>query len=314
MLIELYQSIDLDAVHRFVEQRRQEDAKLDFKALGNNATFEREDRKNLAIAISGFANAEGGIIVWGVRAAKDDDGLDAANALAPIENCERALADLRSYTAQGTSPSVDGVECKPVYESDKGEGYLVLYVPAFDGNPCMAMSGEDRYYKRTGDRFVRMEQYEIADMFGKRRRPVLSLWVELSRGGITRGAGSTTFDLSAVIGIQNSGRGLARFPYLELSSKPYQISIYGLDGNRRTGLPRLMTRPVAQTKHAFGGGSDHVVHPNRIVEVTTIEIRVDDPPRKASELTIEYSLGAEDVPVFSGTHILTAQQILDATF
>jgi len=33
--------------------------------------------------------------------------------------------------------------------------------------------GEDRYYKRGGDRFYKMEPFDVADMFGRRRAPVL---------------------------------------------------------------------------------------------------------------------------------------------
>ena len=310
-LLEFYQSIDLDAVHRFVEQRRQEDVKLDFKTLGNNATFEREDRRNLAIAISGFANAEGGIIVWGVRADKDDEGLDAANALAPIENCERALSELRSYASQASSPSVVGVDCKLMHEPNASKGYLVLYVPASEGDPCMAKLGEDRYYKRTGDRFIKMEQYEIADMFGKRRRPLLSLHVDVVPQSSSSGPHGIIHDLLAVVGIRNTGRGLARYPYLAFSSTPYTVSHFGLDGNRRTGLPRSPTRPVGRPMDVFAGGSDDVVHSNSILEVTNINVRVT-PNRVVDDLTIIYRLGAEDVPVADGSYVVRRETIAGA--
>jgi hypothetical protein len=71
----LFQTLTEDDIRRFVDERRQEDLTLDFKlmpALLNK----RDDRKILAIAVSGFANSAGGLIVWGVDARKgeSDDG------------------------------------------------------------------------------------------------------------------------------------------------------------------------------------------------------------------------------------------------
>jgi hypothetical protein len=39
----------------------------------------------------------------------------------------------------------------------------------------MAKLGEDRYYKRSGDSFYRMEHFDLEDMFGRRQKPNLHL-------------------------------------------------------------------------------------------------------------------------------------------
>jgi hypothetical protein len=52
-----------------------EDRRLDFKEV-DSALTSRDDKRNLACALSGFANAEGGVVLWGVTAARDGVGQD----------------------------------------------------------------------------------------------------------------------------------------------------------------------------------------------------------------------------------------------
>lgn len=57
-------------IDKFILDREVENLFLDFKRSATNGAgskLHRDDRKNLAKAISGFGNSEGGIIVWGGR-------------------------------------------------------------------------------------------------------------------------------------------------------------------------------------------------------------------------------------------------------
>ncbi|MBK9626121.1 MAG: ATP-binding protein [Rhodocyclaceae bacterium] len=74
----------ISAVEAFVVDRQAEELFLDFKRSSNDGNDKRlssPDRKNLAKAISGFGNSEGGVIVWGVDCSTDYDGADVAKAL-----------------------------------------------------------------------------------------------------------------------------------------------------------------------------------------------------------------------------------------
>ncbi len=71
---------------------------LDFKAASINAApMQDGDRKTLAKAISGFANADGGIVVWGVdcRHGKGKYDPDVVQGLKPISNLRRWLSRLK---------------------------------------------------------------------------------------------------------------------------------------------------------------------------------------------------------------------------
>ena len=72
----------------------------------------------------------------------------------------------------------------------------------------MAKLGVDRYYKRSGDSFLKMEHFEVADMFGRRQRP--DLQVVVGQPDVAR----------VMVSIRNNGRGMARAPYLGLRVLP----------------------------------------------------------------------------------------------
>ncbi len=306
-----YESIDLEAIHRFVKQQSQEGINLEFKTVGNRRTFGPNDRQNLAKAISGFANAEGGIVVWGIRATRDHEGVDAASEVQPIENVRRALSDLQSNTARATSPIADAVEHKAIREGAEESGYLVTYVPATHGDPRMAKLGVDRYMKRSGDSFLKMEHFEVADMFGRRRRPQLSLFFDIQPSGKASGPGGVSYDVDVILGIQNSGRGIARFPSIALATNsPYELHYYGLDGNRNTGLPKLVSRNLSASTTVFGGDANHVVHVDSVLEVTKVRTEIRESRMAAPDLVVKYRICAQDTVPVEGEQLITGRQLV----
>ena len=60
---DLFDSLTLTDLERWVAEQQQEDLRLDFKSVSGGSTLNRDDRKNLAEAVSGFANSDGGVIV-----------------------------------------------------------------------------------------------------------------------------------------------------------------------------------------------------------------------------------------------------------
>src|SRR5216683_3060256 len=99
------------AVAQLVAERRQENVALEFKTKTNPVTGEpnRDDRRNLGIALSAFSNSMGGVIVWGVSANKDADGVDCATALEPIAEIERFKADITRLLSQAIMPWHEGI-------------------------------------------------------------------------------------------------------------------------------------------------------------------------------------------------------------
>ena len=99
----------------------------------------------------------------------------------------------------------------------------------------MAKLGEDRYYKRSGDSFYRMEHFDLEDMFGRRPKPLLTLEI------VPRGLRNFPDDPESEelhFYLSNSGRAVAKYSgfyaelynvkssvlnVLRMSSKPFTI-------------------------------------------------------------------------------------------
>jgi hypothetical protein len=172
-LLDEFNGLDAADIVQFINEERQEDLHHEFKTV-NNASMNTDDRKNLAKCISGFANSDGGLVIWGVEARKNAQGIDCATAPAEISPLKLFLTKLNEYTGQASSPIVDGVQHRPI-EKSADRGYAVTLVPQSISVPHMAKLGEDRYYKRAGDSFYRTEHFDLEDMFGRRQKPDLNL-------------------------------------------------------------------------------------------------------------------------------------------
>lgn len=308
---DLFESVGRPEIEAWIEERRQEDLRLDFKVIRDGWKLSRDDRKNLAIAVSGLANSDGGLVVWGVEASADEDGVDAASAIVPIESVRSAFSQMHSHSASATAPIVDGVEHKLIDFGDDS-GVIVTLVPPSDRGPHMALLGENRYYKRSGDSFRRLEHFDLADMFGRRPQPLLEFSQELTHSGFSSGPQGRSVNVNLVVGLANHGRGTARFPLLRVrvTRGRFTLDAYGLDGNRNTGLPALTSVPGANW-YAFGGDANSAVHPGDVLHVTKLKLEVREDTASVDDSTIEYEFAAEGVPLTRGTVEVRGSEVLD---
>jgi hypothetical protein len=263
-LRESYENLTAKTINEWIASGREEDVQLDFKTISRADLSSRDDRKNLAIAVSGFANSSGGLIVWGVDARPNREGIDCASEAKPINDVPRFMSKFNEHVGAAASPIVDGVECRPV------EGFAVTFVPESSSTPHMAKLGEDRYYKRSGSRFVVLEHFDLEDIFGRRPRPKLQIVHRLlPTGTMGGGAGVRESQGKVIVSLENVGKGVARAPYVAIVRKStHKIYQYGLDGNGSFGLPRLVASDDSTVR--YGGTGDTVIHPGVTREITAV--------------------------------------------
>lgn len=296
------------------EPGREEGLYVDFIRKENFSTtnLSSADKKNYSTALSGFANSDGGVIVWGVVCRKAN-GVDTASELQPINNVRQFLSNLNSLTGDAVTPLVEGVEHVEILESSEaGCGYVATLIPASDAGPHRAQIKETKqYYKRSGDSFYPMEHYDIEDMFGRRKKPKLSLDIRLA--DVKKFGDNYRLDL--IVSITNAGRGIAKYPFLSLKLlKPYCVSEHGIDGNWNYGLPLLPDSSMQDPK--FCGSANDVIHQSITLGITQIRAEI---PREIQEdayvsgtikdFKAEYELGAEDIMTTKGTCIIRADEI-----
>lgn len=306
-----FQELSLDCLEQYLAEHQEENLHLDFKTLAGPQFRVSNDKQNLAKALSGFANSDGGIIVWGVDARKNSDSFDCAGSLKPIPGVASLVSRLNSLTSDMVNPSVDGIQHRVVHQNADSSGFAATLVPRSDAGPHMAKAGLDRYYKRSGDSFLKMEHFDVADMFGRRARPSLALFHTIKTAGTKHVGDRTVVLLRVVLGIENSGRGTARAPYMAVKAEPpFKVSQYGVDGFGRDGLLRLASHDPSYVK--FGGMADTVIHPNTSLEVLTLVGDYDCSASPGIDLSVPYELTAEGVELMREELLIRSDEIIEA--
>jgi predicted HTH transcriptional regulator len=141
----VFESITKETIFAWIAAKRDEDLYLDFKEASSTDVSHKDDRKNFAVALSGFANADGGLAVWGVKAKYDPvTKINCAMAPAPIADTRQFLTKLNEFTGSFVSPLVPSVRHRQIV-SNGTEGFIVTVIPASDLGPHMAKGGEGRY-------------------------------------------------------------------------------------------------------------------------------------------------------------------------
>ncbi len=247
-------------IDHLLNQRANECLHLEFKTkrLHNSPELTCGLDVNLSKAISGFANAEGGVLIVGIDA--PSQGVISKQ---PVSSLSQLETRANEYVSRATSFVVEGVATKKIFTNQTlDEGYLVIHIPSSDLAPHRSQK-DSRYYLRSGESFVPMEHYQIADIFGRRQKPYIVPYISL-RGDINNQG-----KVIAILGIKNTGRALAKFPYLKVDTQGgFQFNAYGISGNGQWGLP---TFPGPTSYSEYRGGVNDVVHCLMNLPVTKLE-------------------------------------------
>jgi Putative DNA-binding domain len=163
-----------------VDEQREEGLYLEFKQKADrrNGDLSETEKKGFSKSLSSFANADGGVVVFGIETSKDVDGVDRATSLKPITDHTRFRARLMDSILNSTQPVVDGVRIECI-DAQNNAGYVKCLIPQSDKPPHRANVADHQYWRRVSTGHRRMEHYELEDVFGRRMRPSLKLLVEL---------------------------------------------------------------------------------------------------------------------------------------
>lgn len=180
---ELFDSFKTEAdLRRAVTESREENLYLEFKEKKDRrgADLAEDDRKHFSKALSAFANAAGGVLIFGIATAGPKPSPDHASELKPITSASEFLTRLRDSVLTATQPVVDDVEFRLIpTDVNAGKGYVACLVPPSEMPPHRAMRGQREYYRRTDGGCRQLEHLDLEDMFGRRPRPLLRLLAEL---------------------------------------------------------------------------------------------------------------------------------------
>lgn len=296
----------------FLAQRVEEHQTLEYKPRGllvhkDDSIIRPRDSNEvigftaLAKSVASMANAEGGLLILGVK--ERPEKIRGAvvkirpGALSPlpltitreiIEN--HLLASIQYPLENLTIVGVRITRTKTVYLID---------VPPSDRAPHRV--NERFYYQRYNFSSLEMKHYQIADMFGRRRASKLRLIGQFeARASINRG-GSITFMGKIVLSLQNTGAGTAKSPFVEFTIQDdmFVLSQFGVDGNGYEGLARISS-PGPSNVRQYGGSTSVVIHPQTLHPVTGLDFTLPKDPAEMPDLRLPYRVAAEDAPLAEG--------------
>jgi len=265
-----------------------EDLHLDCKVW---PAKEDDAQRVIAKAACGFTNGDGGVIVVGMKAktGPNKDDPDQIQAAEPVADTTLVKSRIQDLIGQLVEPGIAGVRVNEVNDpAGSKSGFVTVFVPATDGPPCRSRK-DWKFYQRISSGTYPMEYFQIADMFGKRQRPVLDLHIE------EKIVDKPTLIRAFEIGITNVGRAVAKYPGLRFQKLK--------DGTSVTGYKGQFTLPIRQTDQdwvIFGGGVDDVIYPGATIKVATLtqsshEENFPMPRRVLPAWSISVQLSAEGI-------------------
>jgi hypothetical protein len=262
------------------KQNKEETLHLEFKRQAElSSPYNDQDRGNLAKAISGFANVEGGVVVFGVHATDMGKKSDIVQSIHSFVDVASVFVKIERDLPNLTDPPVAGLNIKKIVNPANPEsGIIIIFVPASDGGPHRVTKGKndvlDRYYMRTVSSTVNMPHSILSALFGRRPPPVLKLSCTL--------IWSKPYN-TVVIHVHNQGRGHAGALALRVDRGDATAGRHdGLSWEYRSQTPAAEWRMVQSNGEIETGSSilvrsDYqlILQPGMTTSIVTLQLHPD---------------------------------------
>lgn len=113
-LFTAFEELSLRTLQDYVVRGQEENLQLEFKTLSEPNMERGDDKGALAKMLSAFGNSSGGLIVWGVDARRNSDGVDCASELREIPRVTTLLTRLNELDGVAVNPTIRGVQHRVV--------------------------------------------------------------------------------------------------------------------------------------------------------------------------------------------------------
>lgn len=200
-LFERLEAGGLGALEQLLADAEPESLFLDFKravTVAGDAGLHRNDRENLSRALSGFANSEGGVLLWGVDARRNAGMQREIAEKAPVDDAAGFRTLIEGALSGESIPPLPNVRVMHLVEGNGPNGYVAVHIPASLIGPIRAIRG-NQYLFRSGSSFGIVPHAVLAGMFGRSPQAViqpnlLSYYAQLNE---RRDAISLSFGIAA---------------------------------------------------------------------------------------------------------------------
>ena len=289
-----------DAINEFILSQKAEELFLDFKRSadeGAGSKLNDTDRKNLAKAISGFGNSEGGVVIWGIDCSKNKDNADVAHSKCPIQNVKRFVSWLEGAVSGCTVPPHTKVQHHYIVINDKEDGFVATMIPKSDHAPHQVVvhgKYQYNYYIRAGSNFEHTPHAVLAGMFGRRPQPDVYHNYLIYPAEIINGIMKIRIGLA----IHNNGPGVASDLFMNLNtmSLPGENCDCTPDVTADHWIPQI-TKGFKKGQVIVNAISRYTLRLAPEVFYTPISILLDIEPPFTKKLIIDGSCGCGQSPL-----------------
>jgi hypothetical protein len=262
----------------------QENIFLDFKerehgwnSLGKLADNEK---RLYSKAASGFAHQQGGVVIWGVEARKNKQGVDQAQSLKPFSEVKQFKQSLEQYVPLATDPILDGIAHKIIFQNDSvasNTGFVVSYFPR-SGLVHRALGGTtDDFYRRHGDSFVPLSTEDIRSLFFRTLAPNLEFVTREGQRHLMSGTLGAEVSCNYKFGLHNRGEGVAKFVSMYVGLKEVgpinSVRVWDAAGSDNFPLGRVVAVDYGCHGQHFILSGDIVIYPGQTLFLFSLSLK-----------------------------------------
>ncbi len=165
----------IEDLQSLIDNEIEESTELEYKS-----TFVKQKpnwKEELAKDVSAMANANGGVIVFGI-AQKECNGHSIPEKLTPIPNTLMSKDSLSQLLSSNIQPVIENLEISFI-PFNAETGFFVIEVP--QGITAHQNRLSHLYHRRRNATIEPMEDYEIRDVMNRSKHPVMAIEFELHK-------------------------------------------------------------------------------------------------------------------------------------
>lgn len=166
----------IDDLQSLIDNEIEESTVLDYKStIDKNKPNWKEE---LAKDVSAMANANGGVIIYGIMEKAVGKGHSVPEKLTPISNTLMSKDSFSQLLSSNIQPVIENVEINYIPYNDQS-GFFVVEVP--QGITAHQNRLSHQYHRRRNAIIEAMEDYEIRDVMNRSKHPVIEMEFELHK-------------------------------------------------------------------------------------------------------------------------------------
>lgn len=275
-------------IEHLIQNEVEESIYLDYK---DGRALDPDKIIEITKDVSAFANADGGIIVYGVS---ENKATHKPEGYAPVTN-PKITKEWLEQKINLIQRKVDGIKIFPIrLEGNPNNSIYVVKIPRSDNAPHMAL--DNKYYKRHNFSSDPMEEYEVRETFFRAQYPKLEI-VNCTLQDEARKEGDKTITFSFKAWIRNTSK---------VISKDYKLSASFFNFPKDTSCNyhphegKLLSMYICDYCFRLSSPSKEPIFPSEIIETGHYQFKVpigsagDVLDKVYIKLTLQYEGGGKD--------------------